>query len=96
MFAPCSMEPRTFGTHVVSLTGSQRILRNNVSATLLERDLEAFSFVIALIDCGVVAAELSLSEPLELESDRSQSFIRPCAIRTATAGWGTRAEREGR
>ena len=74
ILAPFSIEPSTFGhpgDRVVDVTGRQHVLRHDVRPALDDLHVQALVLVVALVDRGVVAGELRLGHPLQLQLDLS-------------------------
>ena len=57
------------GDRVVHVAGRQHVLRHDVRPALDDLDVEALLFVVALVDRRVVAGELRLRHPLQLQLD---------------------------
>ena len=86
MPAPCSIEPSTLGTQeiaIVDVAGGEHVLRDDVGTALLDGDVEALVLVEPLLDGGVVAGELRLCHPLQLQGDRGEVVVGPPACVTA-------------
>ena len=60
------------GDRVVDVAGGEDVLRHDVRAAAHDLDVEALVLVVAFVDRRVVAGELRLRDPLQLQLDRGE------------------------